>query len=170
MAEGTQGSAYIWCGRAAFLLGLLYALVSAYWGSGGTVGLDTIGGDIERRAREGDAQLFAIVWITAVVKLAVAALGLTVVRQRLSRLLPRRLSSALVRTAAIGLILYGGALTLVEVLVKADLVNTTADIDAKAFDWHLYLWDPWFLLWGLLLATTTHGPTKPLTHPKPTHN
>ncbi len=33
-----------WCGYAAFVLGLLHAAASVYWGLGGTAALHTVGG------------------------------------------------------------------------------------------------------------------------------
>lgn len=43
-------------------------------------------------------------------------------------------------------------LTLVGLLVQADVIHATRDADHRALAWHAYLWDPWFLGWGLLLT------------------
>jgi hypothetical protein len=40
-----------------------------------------------------------------------------------------------------------GQLALAGVLLAPD----NAD-DRRALAWHAYLWDPWFLIWGLLVA------------------
>lgn len=42
---------WAWTGHAAFVVALLFASVSAYSAAGGTVGLDTLGGQIEEPAR-----------------------------------------------------------------------------------------------------------------------
>ena len=36
-------------------------------------------------------------------------------------------------------------------LVQADIVHASAHADQKALRWHAFLWDPWFLVWGVLL-------------------
>lgn len=48
--------------------------------------------------------------------------------------------------AALTLVAYGGLLTVVGLLVQADVID--ADADQRALMWHAYFWDPWFLLWG----------------------
>jgi Protein of unknown function (DUF3995) len=138
---------------AACLLGVVYAGVSAYWGVGGTGLLDTIGGTLEREGRAGNAGLLAVVWISAVLKLMVAVLGVVAVVAPW-RLRPRRhqLARRTAWAAALLLVLYGGVLTTVGVLVQAGVVGASSNADHKALRWHAYLWDPWFLLWGLLLA------------------
>jgi hypothetical protein len=138
---------------AAGLVGALYAAVSAYWGSGGTALLDTVGGTLERVGRAGGAGVLAILWTTVALKLAASAIGLLAVAQ------PQWLSPRRHRTvrrvawlAAVVLVLYGGVLTLIGLLVQAGVVHASAHADQKALRWHAFLWDPWFLLWGALLA------------------
>ncbi|MDQ2894398.1 MAG: hypothetical protein M3Y09_01925 [Actinomycetota bacterium] len=46
---------------------------------------------------------------------------------------------------------YGGVLTGTGLAVQAGLVGVSANADWKALDWHTYLWDPWFLVVGLLI-------------------
>jgi len=62
-------------------------------------------------------------------------------------------------------------------LLQADVIYATRDADHRALAWHAYLWDPWFLGWGLLLtaalwaAGRLGGPVpvekRPLTMHKP---
>lgn len=137
----------------AAALGALYAAVSAYWGAGGTSLLDTIGGTLEREGRARSAGLLAVVWITVLLKLAAGGIGLIAISQ------PQWLSSRWSRVArrvawlvAVVLALYGGILTSIGLLVQADVVHASAHADHKALRWHAFLWDPWFLVWGLLLA------------------
>ncbi|GGM69172.1 hypothetical protein GCM10012275_44480 [Longimycelium tulufanense] len=146
----------VWCGYAAFAVGLLHALVSVYWAAGGTAGLDTLGGTLEELARQRDPRLIAIVWLTAGLKLVASVLGLAVVQQW-GRRLPRGLLLVAAWGAATLLVLYGGALTVGQVLVKVGVVAAAPTMNWKAFHWHLFLWDPWFLAWGLLLAAATWG-------------
>lgn len=143
---------------AAFLLGALYAGVSAYWASGGTKLLDTVGGVFQRAGQASDAGLIVLVWVTVALKLLAAMLGLVaVVGRRSPPARPRRLARRAAWSAALILILYGGVLTITGWLVQLDVVPAAANADHVALRWHAYLWDPWFLVWGLLLAAALLG-------------
>lgn len=87
---------------------------------------------------------------TVAAKLVAAGLGPAVVVRRRE---PHRLLVVAAWTAAGVLTSYGAVLTLVGLLVQADVVHAAADADRRALAWHAYLWDPWFLVWGVLLAT-----------------
>ena len=50
------------------------------------------------------------------------------------------------------LIVYGLVQTAAGLLVQADVIHASATADHRALAWHAYLWDPWFLVWGLLVA------------------
>jgi Protein of unknown function (DUF3995) len=150
---------------AAGLLGALYAAVSAYWGAGGTALLDTIGGTLEHEARDRAAGVLVVVWATVAVKLAASGIGLLAVAQ------PRWLSprwNRVMRGAAwleaVVLVLYGGVLTLVGLLVQTGIVHASVHADHKALRWHAFLWDPWFLVWGILLATALALSRQPSTN------
>jgi Protein of unknown function (DUF3995) len=54
---------------------------------------------------------------------------------------------------AIALVAYEGILTDAELLVEAGAIHRSASAVERALAWHAYLWDPWFLVWGLLVAT-----------------
>jgi hypothetical protein len=47
------------------------------------------------------------------------------------------------------LTLYGGALVAVEAVALTGVLGEPAD--PTALRWHAFLWEPWFLLWGVLL-------------------
>ena len=66
---------------------------------------------------------------------------------------PRDPSVVLAWGVGIGLVAYGGILTGAELLVEAGAIHRSASADERALAWHAYLWDPWFLVWGLLVAT-----------------
>jgi hypothetical protein len=68
--------------------------------------------------------------------------------------------------AAPVLVVYGGVLTLVGLLVQADVVHRSATADQTALRWHAFLWDPWFLLWGLLLAAALVLSRRPAPEPR----
>ncbi len=56
--------------------------------------------------------------------------------------------------------IYGFVLTSVGLLVQAGVIHPGRTADRRALAWHAYLWDPWFLVWGLLVVITlTRNPT-----------
>jgi len=134
--------------RAAVFVGLLYAAISVYWGLGGTWLLNTVGGSLQKRA--GDASVVVAVWAAVLLKAVAAVLPLQLVRPRGS---PRQIRVIRVMTwiEAAVLTTYGFGLTAVGLLVQAYVIHASATADHRALAWHAYLWDPWFLIWGLLV-------------------
>ena len=49
------------------------------------------------------------------------------------------------------LTLYGFAFTLAGLLLQVGIFQRGRTADQRALVWHAYLWDPWFLVWGLLV-------------------
>jgi len=136
---------------AGMVLGLLYGAVSVYWGLGGTALLATVGGSLERGGRAGDLAVVLALWAAVVLKLIAAALPLVVI-YRLGGVAWQRLAKALVWIEAAVLVLYGLVLTSVGLLVQVGVIAASASADHRALAWHAYLWDPWFLVWGLLIV------------------
>ena len=136
---------------AAFAVGAAYAAVSVYWGLGGTALLDTVGGALERQAASGSATSIILVWGAAALKLAVAVLPLAAIRLARSSS-SRRCTRALGWSAGTILIAYGFVLTAVGVLIETGVVRASRHADHRALAWHAFLWDPWFLCWGVLVT------------------
>jgi hypothetical protein len=104
------------------------------------------------------------VWLTVALKLIAAAVGLLAVAQlRWLRPGQSRIVRGAAWLAAAVLVLYGGVLTSVGLLVQADIVHASGHADHDALRWHAFLWDPWFLVWGLLLAIALTR-TRPCRH------
>jgi uncharacterized membrane protein len=120
--------------------------VSLYWTLGGTGLLDTVGGEIERLARERSAAAIAVVGATAVAKLLAGALALALLRSD-----RRPLFRAAIGGGAL-LALYGGVLVVAGALVLAGAIDSSEPVDEYALRWHVFLWDMWFLVWGAALA------------------
>ncbi len=154
MSEGqpSRAGSGLAAATAACLVGLLYAAVSIYWGVGGTWLLDTVGGSLAEHGRARAAGVLVALWAAVALKLIAAALPLVALRPPSS---PARSRDAWVLAwiAAAVLTIYGLVLTAVGLLVQAGAVHRSANADDRALAWHAYLWDPWFLIWGLLIAT-----------------
>lgn len=126
------------------------AAVSMYWTLGGTVLLDTVGGTIEELARERSLPALAGSTTAALLKLALGALALALVRNP-----PRRHGRQLLlagSVASAALILWGGANVLVGGLVLGDVIVPSTAVDERSLRWHVFVWDLWFVVWGVSLA------------------
>ncbi len=133
---------------AACAVGLMYAGVSAYWALGGTWLLSTVGASLARPGGQGPVVVVGV-WAAVVLKLLAALVPLVVVRAVFEGSWARRaVVLAWVETAV--LVVYGFAWSATEILVE--IFSSPPASERRAYAWHAYLWDPWFLLWGLLAA------------------
>jgi uncharacterized membrane protein len=57
--------------------------------------------------------------------------------------------------ASLALVLWGGINVAVGALVLGEVIVPAEDVDEHALRWHVFVWDLWFLVWGLLLALAT---------------
>ena len=132
----------------AAVLAFASAAVTAFWLLGGTLGLDTVGGEIEEQARERSAAALAVLAVTLLAKLAAGGLAVALAD-------PRREGKRFVLTlglvGGVGLALYGGVLVIAGALALAG-VGDSAGRDEYALRWHVFFWDLWFLVWGVALA------------------
>jgi hypothetical protein len=139
----------------AAALAFASAAVTLYWTVGGTLLLDTVGGAFERLARERSAGAFALATVVIALKLLAGLLALALAREPGPRLLRLLLAAGAAGGALLAL--YGGVLVVVGALVLAGAIRSSGPVDEHALRWHVFLWDLWFLVWGLaLLAATTH--------------
>jgi hypothetical protein len=145
----TRGLSAAW---AACACGLAYAAISLYWALGGSWLLATVGASL---AGTSSAAVKFAVWAAVALKAIAAFLPLVAIGalrrppQGWERWL-RRLTwlEALILTA------YGLVLTATGLLVQSGVIAPPGHVDHRALRWHAYLWDPWFLVWGLLVTTT----------------
>lgn len=141
-----------WAAYTAAWWAGLFAAVSLYWALGGMIGIDTVGGQIEELARKGEGGVLA--WGATVLKAAGVVFALALV-QRWGRVFPRRLMLFAGWAGTAVLIGYGGVTVGTELLVVIGAVEPPVGIDWYAFYWHLAVWDPYFLIWGVLLGLAT---------------
>jgi hypothetical protein len=140
-------------------LAFAYAAVSAYWALGGTALLDTVGGGLERLAREGGAAGAVLGGGTVLLKVAGGVVALALVRPFGARV-PARLLEGTAVVAGVVLTLYGAGQVLLGGLALTGLLGEPAD--PHALRWHVLLWDSWFLLWGLLLLVAVRRRRRPV--------
>jgi hypothetical protein len=139
-----------WPAYAASAWAFSFAAVSFYWAAGGTIGLATLGSTLHALALARDSIAIAVGgWGAGVAKLIGGLLPLALLRStehpRLHRVL-RVVTGA----GGLGMALYGGASLVQHALMLAGVVTLPAGLGLFGARWHLLLWDPWWLLGGLL--------------------
>lgn len=135
-----------WAAYGAAGWAFAFAAVSAYWALGGKVGTETIAMDIARIPLANDPM---VVWATAGLKALAGMLALTLVRP-CGRLLPLRVLIRATWAAGLVLTFYGGANLVDHGRMVAGLRDTPEVLGEQAARWHLLLWDPVWLLGGVL--------------------
>ena len=135
-----------WAAYAAAVWAFAFAAVSAYWALGGQVGIQTLAADLTRVPLANDP---GVVWGTAGLKALAGTLALALVRPW-GRLLSQRALIASVWSAGLLLTLYGGASLVDHGTMVIGLRDTPQILGERAARWHLLLWDPVWLLGGVL--------------------
>lgn len=135
------------------MLAFASAAVTLFWLLGGTLGLETVGGEFEKLARERSTSALALASAAIAAKLAAGGLALLLGARRASG--PGGLVLALGWAGGAILTLYGGVLVAVGALVLAGVINPSGRPDEYALRWHVFFWDLWFLLWGVALTVAT---------------
>lgn len=134
---------------AAAVAGVAHALPSLYWALGGTALVSTLGGWAADWQREAPMQVMVLLLVIFAVKLAGAFVPLANERG----LLPApRLWRGLSWAGAGLLMAYGAVNVTAAVAALTGIVPPGPTMDTAALVGHAFLWDPLFLLWGLLLA------------------
>jgi amino acid transporter len=147
MSRSARAAAYIAAGLA-----FASAATTAYWLFGGTTLLDTLGGSVERLARDRRSAALALAVAVAVVKSVAGLLALLLLSPARRRW---RIIVGLDILAGCP-VLWGAANLLVGAVVLSGAVDRS-DIDRHALRWHVFLWDAWFLVSGLTLALAVAG-------------
>ena len=107
----------------------------------------------------------AVVWLTGLLKIVAGLLALSLV-QRWGQRLPLWFRGA--ANWGIGLVLtfYGGANLAVRGLMALGMLETPPSMRSAAAWWHLVLWDPWFLLGGVLFLAAVWGFSRRVKRPR----
>ena len=136
---------------AACACGLAYVAISLYWALGGSWLLATVGVSL---AGTSSAGVRFAVWAAVALKAIAALLPLVAIGAlRQPRRVWERWLRRLTWIEALILTGYGLVLTATGLLVQSGVISPPAKADHRALRWHAYLWDPWFLVWGLLVTT-----------------
>ena len=144
---------FAWAGYAACAWALAFALLSFYWAAGGMIGVKTLSTDLRHDAEVRSAGFVALVWATGVLKVGAGLLALALVQRWGSRV-PRRLLLVVGWGTGALLTLYGGMGLVSAAVGELGIVES---IDPSTVRWYLLLWEPYWVLGGLLfLAAAWH--------------
>ena len=133
---------------------LIFAVPSFYWAAGGTFGLSTLGEEITNLQSESWFAIF--VWLTAFVKVALGIVVLMLLKIYKHTLF-NKLARIAVWTAGIVCIVYGSLNLSARLIMSLGLIPTPDAMHSTAATWHLILWDPWWMLGGILLVMAVHA-------------
>jgi len=134
---------------AALVAGVAYVAISAYWALGGTWLLATVSSSLV--TADQSTTVVMAVWAAVVIKGMGALLPFYLRRSAPHSKWHGRLRLLAWAEGAV-LSLYGFVFTSAGLLVQAGAIHLGRTADRRALVWHTYLWDPWFLVWGLLVV------------------
>lgn len=137
--------------EVAASLAFASAAVTLFWTLGGTLLLDTVGGAMEDLARDRSLGSLVVGATVVVLKLAAGLLALALVRSSRNPVRRRKVLVANGLVSAV-LILWGAVNVAAGAFVLSGVIDGSAEADRHALRWHVFVWDLWFLLWGLALA------------------
>jgi hypothetical protein len=149
-----------WFGYAASAWAFLFAAVSVYWAAGGTAGIETQSASIQELGEQRDPWFVAVLWGTGILKAAGGLLGLALV-QPWGRLFPRRFLLIAAWGAGLGMAIYGGLGILVDAFRIVGVIPIPEAADLATVLWHILLWDPWWLLGGILFVAAARHSQRP---------
>jgi hypothetical protein len=153
-------------GIAAAVWALLFAATSAYWAAGGKLGTDTVARALAERVAARDPGFVATLWAAAALKALLAVLALALTRPwrtrfaRVLRLAGWVTGGALALYGAFGLVEFG--------LMGLDALDVPADVGRAAIAWYVCLWEPVWLLGGILFLATTRAVHLEVARSRPT--
>lgn len=154
---------FAWC--------LVFAAISVYWLLGGTVGIPTLANAIQEAAAEDDRGFRITTWVTVGLKVLGGLLALATI-QPWGRMIPRQLLLTLLMGAGVLLTLYGAAGFVEKALMVAGVIDTPDAMGEGPARWYLAVWEPWWILGGVLFLLTANAmrlPSIPRTSMKESH-
>ena len=149
---------------AAATWAFIFAGITFYWAAGGTAGASTVGSEVTSLASRNWAIFAIVLWVDAISKVLLGLLALAIV-QSWGTIFPRKL--LLVSSWVIGLLmaLYGSIqLTVTGIsalLMITGVISISPSVDWAGIEGHLAIWDPYWLLGGLLFLLAAKSAPRP---------
>jgi hypothetical protein len=137
----------VWVAYGACGWAFLFAALSFYWALGGTAGAETISPEIVQLARAHVPWIFAVLWITAIIKVGSGFVALALI-QPWGRMVSRWILLILSWGTGTLLFVHGGLFFAVGVLALSGAIGVRTP--ATVLHWYTFLWGPWWLVGGFL--------------------
>jgi len=134
-----------WAAYAACAWAFLFAALSFFWAAGGRTGLQPL-------ETSSSGPVWIIINLGAGILKAVAGLIALALVRSWRQLLPHRILLIAAWVLGVGMCLYGGLGLVSDVLHVTGVINDPTN--QKWFFWYLVLWDPWWVLGGVLYVAT----------------
>jgi Protein of unknown function (DUF3995) len=136
----------MWVAYAASGWAFLFAALSFFWAAGGRTGLHPL----ELAVAPDDLGWMVVNVGAGIIKVLIGLLALALVQPG-GQIFPRKLLRASIWVLGVGMVLYGGLGLVSDVLHVTGVISNP--VNAKWFFWYLVLWDPWWMLGGVLYVT-----------------
>lgn len=141
-----------WAAYAATLWVLFFAAVSFYWASGGQLGINTLGPALLATAKE-PGFTFVGLWLAGTVNVLEGLIALALV-QPWGKVFPQLALRTLAWIGGGFAFLYGLVSYVQHTLMMIGVLAIPVGLGPVAARWHLALWDPWWILGGILFIAT----------------
>lgn len=136
---------------------LIFAVPSFYWATGGNIGLNTLGSEIN--ALQSEPWFLMFVLLTAVMKVGLGIVVLMLLKKYSAPFL-NKIVVVTVWAAGVICLIYGSLNLFARFIMAIGLLPTPEAMHSSAAMWHLVLWDPWWVLGGILLILAVHTAKK----------
>ncbi|MER7211872.1 DUF3995 domain-containing protein [Streptosporangium sp. NPDC000239] len=148
-----------WPGYATAFWGFAFAVPSFCWALGiGLAGASTtLSPQLVELAARQDSGFITALWVTGVLKVVGAVLGLALIRRRPWGHGMNLLLQLTAWGAGVLLICHGAGFVVNGILVETNVVGIDPELRSVS-RWYTYLWGPWFVAGGVafLLAARAH--------------
>lgn len=147
-----------WAATSAAAWCVAFASLHLFWAFGGSVGLASSAGYDLAARRPAWFVLFGLYGVAAALLFGAVVICVAATRRLSAR--RRRIVTWLVTITGVGLLVRGVAL---QVILAADVGGVRGQLGQREANWSLILWNPWFMLGGMLFiaaAALSYGGTR----------
>lgn len=143
----------IWPAISTAVWAILFGGLNLYWTFGGRWLTDRLGQSLQDGIAENDQQLMIANTAGGIGKLALGAIAIVTILP-LAQRMPRFLLSIALAAPAVGIFLYGFLNWSIATTALLGFIETPSSVGEDALPWYVGLWEPIWMVGGVLLAIT----------------